>query len=291
VLAVPIRHRSFTLLATMLVAQVLLLAYQIKRDSHVRLIRVWAVDAMTPPERAGTWAIGKVHHVWSGYFNLLHVRRDNQALEEQIHNLELRNAQLESEAAEAQRLETLLAFRDAHPSSQVLAARVIAATADSASRAVFINRGTRDGVRRDMAVITPDGVVGKIFEAYAGTAEVLLLTDKESGVGALLADSRTQGVVRGTGDSNPELRYVANDEKVAPGTVILTSGEDRIFSKDLPLGTVVEVKPGNPFQQIRLRPAARLDRLEEVLVVLSRPEPVQKTPAAESPKPATAPQH
>ncbi len=288
-IAVPSRHRSVTLLAAMLVAQVLLLAYQIKRDSHVRLLRIWTVGAVTPLERIGTSMISGVHGVWAGYFNLIHVRRENQTLQEQINVLEMRNAQLEGKASEAERLEALFAFRDAHETTPTVAARVIAANADSASRAIFINRGTKDGIRRDMAVVTPDGVVGKIFEVYPGTSEVLLLTDKDSGVGALLVNSRTQGVVRGTGDPFPELRYIANDDTIEPGTQIVTSGEDRIFAKDLPVGTVLDVKPGNPFKQIRMRPAARLDRLEEVLVVLSRPvELAPKAPPVEAPpKPAS----
>jgi rod shape-determining protein MreC len=288
-IAVPSRHRSVTLLAAMLVAQVLLLAYQIKRDSHVRLLRIWTVDTVTPLERVGTSMISGVHGVWTGYFNLIHVRRENQTLQEQLNVLEMRNAQLEGKASEAERLESLLAFRDAHEDSPMIVARVIAANADSASRALFINRGTKDGIRRDMAVVTPDGVVGKVFETYPGTSEVLLLTDKDSGVGALLLNSRTQGVVRGNGDPDPELRYIANDDSVAVGTQIVTSGQDRIFAKDLPVGTVLDVKAGNPFKLIRIRPAARLDRLEEVLVVLSHPvELAPKVPAVEiAPKPAT----
>lgn len=296
-IAVPGRHRSVTLLAAMLLIQVLLLAYQIKRESHVRLLRVWTVDAFTPFGRIGTSIIGSVHGVWDGYFNLVHVRRDDAELQQQLNQLEMRNAQLEGKAAEADRLAALLAFRDMHEEAPMIVARVVAASADSASRAVFINRGTKDGVRRDMAVVTPDGVVGKIFEAYPGTSEVLLLTDKDSGVGALLANTRTQGVVRGTGDPDPELRYVATDDTVNVGAQVLTSGEDRIFAKDLPVGTVTDVKSGNPFKQIRIRPAARLDRLEEVLVVISKqqelqpksaPAPSDATPKPGATKPGTA---
>jgi rod shape-determining protein MreC len=298
-IAVPSRHRSVTLLASMLVLQVLLLAYQVKRESHVRLLRIWTVDAITPFERIGTSIISSVHGVWSGYFNLVHVHRDNLALQRQIATLEMQNAQLQGAAAEKQRLEALLGFRDEHPETPTVVARVVAASADSASRAVFINRGTKEGVRRDMAVITPEGVVGKIFEAYPSTSEVLLLTDKDSGVGALFANSRTQGVVRGTGDPDPEMRYVSNDDNVAVGAQIVTSGEDRIFAKDLPVGTVIDVKSGNPFKQIKVRPAARLDRLEEVLIVLatqqnlapkSAPgEASPKNAPASSKKPASAP--
>jgi len=278
-LAVPMRHRSLTLLGVVLLAQVLALAVQIRTRSQGRLIRVWAVETITPLERAGSWTILKVRGVWNGYFGLIHVRRDNAQLQAENDRLRLRNIELESQAAESARLAALVGFRDAHADVPMLAARVIAASADSSSHAIFINRGERDGIRRNMAVITPDGVVGKVFEVYRNTAQVLLLTDKESGVGALLAGTRTQGPVGGVGEPLLVMKYVSNDENVSAGQQVLTSGQDQIFPKDLPVGTVAEVRPGAPFKQILVKPAAHLDRLEEVIVLLTRQELV-KSPNA-----------
>jgi rod shape-determining protein MreC len=128
-----------------------------------------------------------------------------------------------------------------------------------------------------MAVITPDGVVGKTTEVYPSSAQVLLLTDRESGVGALLASTRTHGVVKGTGEPMARMDYVSNDENTAVGDSILTSGEDRIFAKDLPIGKVMGMQNGNPFKVIQVQPSARLDRLEEVLVLLTQQElPMRK---------------
>jgi rod shape-determining protein MreC len=121
-----------------------------------------------------------------------------------------------------------------------------------------------------MGVITPEGVVGKVLEVYSSTALVLLITDKDGGVGSLLAGTRTQGVARGQGEPMLSLGFVNNDENVTVGEQVLTSGIDRIFPKDLPVGTVVAVRGGNPFKVIDVRPAARLDRLEEVFVLLAR---------------------
>jgi rod shape-determining protein MreC len=136
----------------------------------------------------------------------------------------------------------------------------------------------------NMGVVTPDGIVGKIVEVLPNTAQVLLINDKDSGVGALFSATRTHGVVRGSGDPEPRMEYVVNDEKVQTGDAIVTSGEDRIFPKDFPIGTVESAKAANPFQVIRVQPSARLDRLEEVLVLLSQQEVVFKKPEA----PATA---
>jgi len=120
---------------------------------------------------------------------------------------------------------------------------------------------------------------------------VLLLTDKESGVGAMLADSRIQSPVGGQGEPLLVMKYVPNDDEVNPGERVITSGMDRIFPRDLPVGTVTEIKPGNPFKQIRIKPAANLERLEEVLVLLSlRPLELKKeeNPAVSRPSaPAT----
>jgi rod shape-determining protein MreC len=286
--AVPMRHRSLTFLGVVLLVQVLALAVQIRTNTHGRLIRVWVVEVVSPFERAGTWTITKVRGAWNGYFALIHVRRENQNLQSEVDRLRLRNAELESQSAESARLAALLGFHDAHPDVPMLAARVIAASADSSSHAIFINRGERDGIRRNMAVITPDGIVGKVFEVYRGTAQVLLLTDKESGVGALLAGSRTQGPVGGVGEPLMVMKYISNDENVGVGQEILSSGQDQIFPKDLPVGTVAEVKTGTPFKVIRVKPAAHLDRLEEVLVLLTRQE-LTKSLSAETPAPANAP--
>lgn len=291
-LAVPGRHRSFALLACVLAVQVLLLAVQIHRDQgqgRVRLIRVWAAGIVMPFEKAGNWTISKIRGGWSGYVGLIHVQRENLQLKSDIDALRIRNAELENQAAEAHRLATLLGFRDAHTESPMLAARVIAFSADTSSHSCFINRGSRDGMRRNMAVITPDGVVGKVVEVFGSTSQVLLVTDKDSGVGALFAASRTMGIVGGANDPLLIMKYVSNDETVKVGDQVVTSGQDQIFPKDLPVGFVVEAKPGTPpFKQIRLKPSARLDRLEEVLVLLTRQELNTKTAAAEKDAQPTA---
>lgn len=282
-LAVPGRNKSFALLGAVLVAQVLMLAVQLHSEQrHMRLIRVWSVGAVTPFARVGTWAVGKVRGTWNGYIGLTHTHQENQELQAEIGRLKMRNAVLEGEAGEAQRLRTLLGFHDVHSDVPMMAARVIASSADSSSRTLYINRGERDGIHRNMGVVTPEGVVGRVLEAFNGTSEVLLLTDKDSGVGALLAGSRIQGPVGGSGEPFLTMKYVSNDENVTLGQEVLTSGEDKIFPKDLPVGTIAEIKPGSPFKQIRVKPAANLDRLEEVLVLLTRQE-LNTKPASAGP--------
>jgi rod shape-determining protein MreC len=285
--AIPSRHRSLVLLAGVVLLQILLLAIQIKRDSQGRLIRVWTVGAVSPVERAGNSGIGRIRDTWRHYFALQNTARENERLQHENDTLKLEVNQLQSKAAEADRLAVLLNFRQTHQSVPMLGARVIGASADSASQTIYLDRGERAGIRRNMGVITPDGVVGKIVETYYDTAQVLLLTDKDSGVGAMLADSRIQSPVGGTGEPLLSMKYVANDDDVKIGEPVVTSGMDRIFPRDLPVGTVSQVKSGNPFKQIRIRPAANLERLEEVIVLLTlQPLELKKTPATPAPSPA-----
>src|SRR6516162_2459583 len=250
--AIPSRHKSLSLLAVVLLAQLLLLAVQIKRDSHGRLIRVWAITAVSPFERSGAWGFDRVRGVWRHYFALQSTSRENEALRVENDALKLAIAQLQGRAAEADRLAELLNFRNSHKDVPMVGARVIGASAGTASRTVEIDRGERDGIRRDMPVITPDGAVGKVIEVYRDAAQVLLLTDKHGGAGAMLVQSRIQSPVGGTGEPTLVMKYVAADDNVAIGEQVVTSGMDKIFPRDVPIGTVVEVKPGSPFKQIRV---------------------------------------
>jgi rod shape-determining protein MreC len=119
-----------------------------------------------------------------------------------------------------------------------------------------------------MAVITPTGIVGKVVQVFPDSSQVLPINDQFSGVGAALKSSRLQGILKGAPNGATTLQYVMSDEKVEPGEEVITSGGDRIFPKGLPVGKVVSVEPGKDlFLNIRVVPAARLDQVEEVLVV------------------------
>lgn len=295
----PSRHRSLFLLGGVVLLQVLLLAVQIKKDSQGRLIRVWTVGAVSPFEKAGAHGVGGIRSMWNHYFALQNTSRENEELKRENDTLKLQLTQLQSKAAEADRLAALLKFRQTNLDVPMASARVIGGSADSASQTIYLDRGERDGIRRNMGVITPDGVVGKVIESYKDTAQVLLLTDKDSGVGAKLAESGLQSPVGGTGEPLLIMKYIPNDDDVNSGEHVVTSGMDRIFPRDLPVGTIAEIKAGNPFKQIRVRPAANLQRLDEVFVLLtlkplewkqesSAPAAQPAPPAANSPSAAVS---
>ena len=284
---IPSRHKSIFLLAGVVLLQVLLLALQIKRDSEGRLIRVWTVGAFSPFERAGNHGIGHMRETWRHYFALQNASRENEQLRRENDDLKMQVNQLQSKANEADRLALLLNFHKSHENVPMLGARVIATSAGTASATIMLDRGSKDHLKKNMGVITPEGVVGKIVEVYDNTSEVLLLTDKDSGVGAMLGNSRVQSPVGGAGEPLLVMKYVANDDVVNVGERVVTSGMDKIFPRDLPIGTITDIKPGNPFKSIRIRPSAHLERLEEVIVLLTL-TPLQMNQEAEAAKPSAS---
>ncbi len=264
------RYRNLIVLVGVLFAQVLGLAVQVRRttDSEpTRLIRVWAVGAVTPLEKMLAWVQTSSGGMWHNYFYLRGVRAENRQLKQEIERMRLEQARISQDADQARRLQALLAFKEQFI-SQTMAAQVIGSSGSELSRSVYIDKGERDGIKPDMAVISKDGIVGKVLRVYGSTALVLLIDDQTSGVGSILDKSRLQGILRGTSSGEVVLEKVMSDEAVPVGEQVLTSGGDGIFPKGLPVGTVTKVSPGSDlFLNIRVRPAADLNRLEEVLVV------------------------
>jgi rod shape-determining protein MreC len=264
------RYRNLIVLVGVLFAQVLGLAVQVRRTTDnepTRLIRIWAVGTVTPLEKVLVWAQTSTDNIWHNYFYLRGVRAENRSLKAQIERMSLEQVRMSQDADQARRLQALLAFKEQFI-SQTMAAQVIGSSGSELSRSVYIDKGEHDGIKPDMAVITADGIVGKVLRVYRSTALVLLINDQTSGVGALLDKTRLQGILRGTPAGEVVLEKVMSDETVPAGEMILTSGGDGIFPKGLLVGRVTKVSPGNElFLNIRVSPAADLSKLEEVLVV------------------------
>src|ERR1700756_93517 len=274
------RYKNLIVLVCVLFAQVLGLAVQVKRTTDTessRLIRIWAVDSVTPFEKVLNWMHNSSWNIWHNYFYLRGVRAENRGLKAEIERLRLEQIRLNEDAAQARRLQALFAFKEQFI-SQTRPAQVIGSSGSEQSRVIYIDKGESDGLKPDMAVITVDGIVGKVLKVFRSTSQVLLIDDQSSGVGGILEKSRLQGIVRGTRSGEVVLEHIMSDNPVQPGEVVRTSGGDRIFPKGLPVGTVSQVGNGpDLFLTIRVRPAANLSKLEEVLVVtkLVEQEPTQ----------------
>jgi len=268
------RYRNVSILVAILFVQVLGLAVQVKRrtgaDESTRIIRLWTVSAVTPLEKALVWCQNGLGGLWNNYIYLRGVRQENRDLKFEIERLRLEQVRLSDDAQQARRLQALLGFKEQYIAKTV-AAQVIGSSGSEQSRSIYIDKGTSAGVEKDMAVITADGLVGRVLRAYGSSAQVLLINDQSSGVGVILDKSRLQGVIKGTAAGEVILEKVMTDEQVSPGDLIVTSGGDQIFPKGITVGTVMKVSPGaDLFLNIRVKPSASLGRLEEVLVITKK---------------------
>jgi len=271
------RYKNPLVLMAVLFIQIVALATQVKRtdgnrpgsSGSTRLIRVWTVTAITPFERAVVATGHFFRSTWRDYIDLHDVRKQNLELQEELARLRLEQARLKASADESQRLRALLDFKERFV-GQTVAAQVIGTSGSDSLRTITIDKGSHAGVQVDMAVITPDGIVGKVKEVFPLSAQVLMINDRDSGAGVILQNSRLHGILRGTGPGELMINGVMSDEKVDVGETVVTSGGDRVYPKGLPVGTVTHV--GNdselgPFLGIKIKSAANLDRLEQVLIV------------------------
>ncbi|HEY6249129.1 MAG TPA: rod shape-determining protein MreC [Candidatus Angelobacter sp.] len=271
------RYKNPLVLMAVLFIQVIGLATQVKRPSDpktpnspgTRLIRVWAVTAFTPVERAFVGTGRFVRNIWHNWIDLHGVRKQNQDLQAEISRLRMEQTRLREDAEQGHRLQTLLGFREKFI-SETVAAQVIGTSGSEKSHVIYIDKGSRDGLHTDMAVITPDGIVGKVKDVFPLSAQVLMISDRDSGAGVILEKSRLQGVLKGTHLGEIQVDGVLADEKIEVGEKVIASGGDRIYPKGFPVGTVTSAVPdrdSGAFLIIKVKPAADLNRLEEVLVV------------------------
>jgi rod shape-determining protein MreC len=268
------RYRNVSFLAAAIFLQILGLAVQVKSpgENHpARLIRVWAVSTITPLEKGLVRIQSGASDLWHNYFYLRGVRQENRELRDQIEQLQIEQVRMKQDADQAHRLQALLGFKEQFI-AKTLAAQVIGSSGSEQSRTVTIDRGSRDGIQPDMAVISATGVVGKVISVFKSTAQVLLINDQQSGVGTILEQSRLQGVLKGKSSGELVIDKIMVDEEVKPGDRVLTSGGDQIFPKGLIIGNVDRIEKGPEFLQVTVKPTAELNRLEEVLVILKKEE-------------------
>ncbi len=266
-MALLTRRKNWVVLALAICAQLILLGSQVTGQGNVRLVRLWANVLIVPAEQLSSAVVNSASNVWRHYIGLKNASYENEQLKEQIQSLLLEKNRLEAQVQSIRRLQELLNLKDAVPTATV-AAQVIGSSPSEAFKSIIINKGSSAGLTNNLPVITPDGVVGRIVRLYPRSAVVQLITDSESGVGIVFEKSRVHGVAKGSGGTLLGVEYVVNEENIANGDWVRTSGEDQIYPKDLLVGKVVSVQSGTGiFKTIVVGPSAHLSRLEEVLVM------------------------
>jgi rod shape-determining protein MreC len=277
------RYRNIIVLLMVIFAQLILLAWQVKSDSDVPMVRVWAVTAVAPVASAIEGLRNGTAGFFSNYFELRNAREQSRQFRTEIDKLRVENQLLKNELGSAQRAETLAGFQ-VHNPSKMIGARVIGATPGMGTRSVLIDRGRQSGVRRGMAVVTPDGIVGTVIAVFPFDSQVRSVTDPGFAAGVESQKNHVHGVLKGLGTSSARVDFVPMGQKVEMGEMFFTSGEDRVFPKGLPVGRVTSVRDGLNSQDITVQPSGTESAPEEVLVII---DPVHQAipdaPAADAP--------
>ena len=289
-----IRQKAPLWLIGLLLANVVIMAID-ARDSQGRqqIVRVWTQTVATPVQNVSSKAGGATSNFFRQIFNFQSIAAENEQLKQRLIAMESELHTARLQAAENERLKGLLDLRQ-QGTYQTIPASVIARDASVWFNTITIDRGSSSGVKVNMPVVSATGIVGRVITVSPWASQVMLVTDEKAGAGAVvgqLGQSGALGSVRGRPDLGLiEMRYVSGLETVSVGDYVMTTGQDGIYPPGLNVGEIVDVKNGTATQphQILIRPGARLDRLEEVAVLLyqapQRTAPAQTLPNVEKKK-------
>jgi rod shape-determining protein MreC len=283
------RYRNLTVLVVSILAQLVLLAYQVKSNQDVRLIRVWAVSGVTPLARALEGGRTTVSRFFADYFVLLDVRDENRRMKQELNRIQIEDQYLRAELSTADRARALAIFQE-HSPSKTVAAHIIGNSTGPGAKVVFVDRGSNSGIQKGIAVITPDGIVGKVVGVYPAASLVLLMTDPAFAAGVVSQKNHAHGTLKGIGQSTMRVDYVQNEQNVETGEWFYTSGDDGIFPKGLPAGQATVVRPGKTGKEIYVTPSGFQNGLDEVLIIVEGAHaPIPDTPPGDQPVHLLAP--
>lgn len=269
-------YKRFLILSFILGLAVVLISPELQKKP-LRWLEVPIGGAIYYIQQGTYGVLNGIGGVWYGYVNLIHVRQENEQLHAEVERLRGENNLLKEEGALAERLQSVLDFKESAPFGLV-AASVIGRDPTHWYRTIILNKGEAEGVKVDMGVITPAGVVGKVIKTGPHHAQVLLMTDRSSAVAAIVQRTRDEGIVQGMEEGAIRLKYLPHFSEVVVGDTLVTSGLEGSFAKGLKIGEIekVEKKEHELFLQVRVTPQINLSKLEEVLIITSTGEPHEK---------------
>jgi len=286
--------RRYTLAAfiiLLLLFALVIMSLRVKQRKGVDFADALLIEVCAPFQKASTFLIQGVRGVFEQYLFLVHLQKENVLLKQRLSELQKENDEMKEMVFENERLRGLLQFQD-RMAAPMIGAGVVGQDPSSWFRSITINRGERDGVRKGMAVISPDGVVGQILKTSSRYSVVLLITDYSSAVDAIVQRTRAKAIVEGEGENRCQLKYLLRSEEIVTGDVIITSGLGGVFPKGLKVGEIrsVDKKGHGIFQFAELVPSVDLTKLEEVMVIGESfsPPPSQEEKTKKLKKPPAA---
>jgi len=263
------KERSVLVLLPLLVLHLALLSIQIESSSGTLLFKTWTLAVQAPLLSLSSNITGGIGRVWHNYIWTVGARAENERLLQTVHKLLLINNSYAQSQKENERLRHLLSLND-RLEFRSIGARVVARTPGFLSNLVYIDRGSEEGVYTDAAVLSGDGIIGRVILVTKHQSQVQLISNPDASIGALLEQTRTPGVLQGSGDALLDMAYVGNAEPVKVGDIVVSSGLDGIYPKGLPIGKVVDSRKGKGvFRFIKVEPRVDLIRVEEVSVLLN----------------------
>jgi rod shape-determining protein MreC len=264
-----IRQRSGFLFLGVVVAHILLISAQVNSRTGVPVLEAVTFGIFSEVQRTLSGGVGGIRQVWGNYVGLRHVKAENDDLKRRLAAAEIALQEQRALADRARGLQKLLELRD-HLELGTTGAEIIGSSASPDFRTLTIDKGTRDGVRPDMAVIAPPGVVGRVVVPSARSAKVQLLIDRNAAAAVIVERTRAQGVVVGGDNDRLQMQYVSEASDLAVGDLVVTSGIDTIYPKGLVVGKIETVEKNGPaFKRIVVKPAVDFSQIEEVLIVLT----------------------
>jgi rod shape-determining protein MreC len=271
VFAILERHWYSALFLVLLGGGVAMLFSRGEQPAESGALQRALLEVSGPFQQGITKGIGFFEGIWHRYVYLVHLEEENRLLREIIEEMKRERIQLLEFQGENSRLRSLLGFKKDFQ-KPLLPAEVIGKDLSGWFQTVVIDRGTRDGIEEGMAVVSVQGVVGQIMESSKSFARVLLITDPNSAVAALVQRTRARGIVKGNGRQMCRLEYLHRSDEVEPGDLILSSGLDGVYPKGVPIGTVLKAEKRDPelFQRVEILPSADFRRLEDVMVLCDK---------------------
>ena len=270
-----IRQRSGYLFLGVILGHILLISAQVNSRSGVPVLEFVTFGVFSEVQRVIASGFGGVRNVWGGYIGLRHLKTENETLKRELADAQIAVQQQRALADRARGLQQLLELRD-RSNLKTIAAQIIGDAPTPDFRTITIDKGTLHGLKTDMAVLAPAGVVGRIVKPTGRAAIVQLLIDRNAAAGVIIERSRAQGVAMGAGDGRLRLEYMSEAFDVAVGDEVVTSGIDNIYPKGFAVGKIDSIeKSGAAYKRITIKPAVDFSALEEVLIVLT-PTPLRE---------------
>jgi len=270
------RLRGALLILVFLSVFLYIFSLNFRPPSRMDFLQRFVVETVSPPVKALSRISSGVENLVKDYVWLTDVRQENETLRRQVANLEQKVTDYHEAYIENLRLRRLLDFK-LTIEAETVAAQVVIHDLTGWFQTLMVDKGFRDNVAPDMAVVNDEGVVGRVLDVSDRFARILLITDPGSSVDAVIQRNRVRGVLSGKDANGCVLKYVRGNVDVQVGDLVISSGKDGILPKGLRLGVVQGVfkDPVDLFQKIEVKPLVRLSALEEVLIIkrdLSPPE-------------------